>query len=325
MFLTEACVNPLANHSVAVSAFGEPERPSSSHVLAPDGVQDGFAEDGDSSAVRFPGCHGELRLTPEEFQLFHSLLSGAHQSGMDEAGFVGNHVDQRVGEQCQHALTGLTPLVETVKKFTPEWKHVVSDIIYAKQKAQQVIISYAFTAQLEAATGDLFNALKDLSTNVAAWSVSCLLDKVDDWLVLKAAATAAHNEGKLFLRVRAGCNIVQNKRGKIQVDEASSLLAKGPLPDKLASALRYCITVHGGGQKDGGTVKFKRPACDDANQPPQCIQDIVAAPPKRQKFGFNVAANAASVSEHPGASSSMSFFPKANSCKSGTKRRLIIF
>ena len=68
---------------------------------------------------------------------------------------------------------------------------------------------------------------------------------------------SARNEGKLFLRVRAGCNIVQNKRGKIQVDEASSLLAKGPLPDKLASALRYCITVHGGGQRDGGTVKFK--------------------------------------------------------------------
>jgi len=66
------------------------------------------------------------------------------------------------------------------------------------------------------------------------------------------AATAARNEGKLFLRVRAGCNIVQ-----------------------------------------------------------------VAAPPKRQKFGFNVGANAASMSEHPGASSSMSFSPKANSCKSG--------
>ena len=28
-FLTEACVTPLANHSVAVSAFGEPERPRS--------------------------------------------------------------------------------------------------------------------------------------------------------------------------------------------------------------------------------------------------------------------------------------------------------
>ena len=63
---------------------------------------------------------------------------------------------------------------------------------------------------------------------------------------------SARNEGKLFLRVRAGCNIVQ-----------------------------------------------------------------VATAPKRQKFGFNVGANAASMSEHPGASSSMSFSPKANSCKSG--------
>ena len=157
--------------------------------------------------------------------------------------------------------------------------------------------------KLANAADTLFNALRDLAHTIITWSVSSQLEQDHAWQVLKGVAYAAVNEAKLFLKVRAGCNIVQNKRGKDQIDQASCILTKGQLPGKLASALRHCISVHGGGG-------LKR-------QPPQCIQNIVAAPPKRQKFGVNVAANAASVSEHPGASSSMSFSPKANSCKSG--------
>ena len=106
--------------------------------------------------------------------------------------------------------------------------------------------------------------------------MSSQLEQDRAWHVLKEDALAAVNEAKLFLRVRAGCTIVQNMRGKDQIDQATLILQKGKLPGKLESALRQFANVQACG-------RFKRLQSDNhhVSQPAQSIQD--RSPPKRQK------------------------------------------
>ena len=177
---------------------------------------------------------------------------------------------------CQCALKELKPLVDEVKRYTPAWHEIVSDTTYVKTKAQQSIIGYRFTENLANAADTLFNALRDLAHTIITWSVSSQLEQDHAWHVLKGVALAAVNEAKLFLRVRAGCTIVQNMRGKDQIDQATRILSKGPMPATLTSALRQLAHAQACG-------RFKRLQSDNhhVSQPAQSIQD--RSPPKRQK------------------------------------------
>ena len=130
--------------------------------------------------------------------------------------------------------------------------------------------------KLANAADTLFNALRDLAHTIITWSVSSQLEQDHAWQVLKGVAYAAVNEAKLFLKVRAGCNIVQNMRGKDQIDQATRILSEGPMPATLTSALRQCANAHACG-------RFKRLQSDNhhVSQPAQSIQD--RSPPKRQR------------------------------------------
>ena len=131
--------------------------------------------------------------------------------------------------------------------------------------------------KLANAADTLFNALRDLAHTIITWSVSSQLEQDHAWHVLKGVALAAVNEAKLFLRVRAGCTIVQNMRGKDQIDQATRILSsKGPMPAALTSALRQLAHAQACG-------RFKRLQSDNhhVSQPAQSIQD--RSPPKRQK------------------------------------------
>ena len=88
----------------------------------------------------------------------------------------------------------------------------------------------------------------DLANTSTTWSVANTLDADDCWTTLKACAVSTINDAKLFLKVRAGCNIVQNLRGKNQQEQAEWILkrSKNKLPAKLESSLRYCLRKQNG-------------------------------------------------------------------------------
>ena len=149
---------------------------------------------------------------------------------------------------CQCALKELKPLVDDVRRYTPDWQGIVNDHFYVKAKAQQGLIAYPFTSLLETSTKDLFDAVVDLANTATTWSVANILDEDDCWTTLKACSISTISDAKQFLRVRAGCNIVQNCRGKNQQEQAEWILkrSKNKLPAKLESALRYCLRKQNG-------------------------------------------------------------------------------
>ena len=75
-----------------------------------------------------------------------------------------------------------------------------------------------------------------------------ILDEDDCWTMLKACSISTFSDAKQFLSVRAGCNIVQNCRGKNQQEQAEWILkrSKNKLPAKLESSLRYCLRKQNG-------------------------------------------------------------------------------
>ena len=165
---------------------------------------------------------------------------------------------------CIEALRSLEPLVAQVENHTPSWTHIVTDTLYSKGLADQVIIKWAFVEVLEGEVGDLFTALIDIATMVSTWHVKESLEEADLWVAAKGRATTAANKGKEFLRVRAACNTVQHMRGLEQVDSAKALLTKGKIPDKLATALRGVIQQNGGANAPAFSNKRKADEIDSA-------------------------------------------------------------
>jgi len=175
---------------------------------------------------------------------------------------------------CHQTLLGLNGLVQKVVNHTPAWEHVVSNDVYSKALATQILINHSFVDALEAELNDLHAAIFDLAGMVKKWCIKEILEASDEWVANKQKATMAHNKSRFFLRTRKGCWIVQDLKGGQQVDEAKKLMAQGTIPDKLLSALRGVVNRNG----SAGNFIGKRSAEETA-------MDVATPTPKRGRGG----------------------------------------
>ena len=156
---------------------------------------------------------------------------------------------------------GLSDLVDSANSHTPKWEHIVNENIYSKELAKKHIIGHKQTDALQEDVAALYRAIYDLSSTMQRWACGSLLGADDRWGVAMEKLRGAHNGGKQFLKVRAGCAIVQmtnGSGGSAQSDDALALVAKGGLPAKLTRELNgIVVSWRTGSQRFEGGAKRK--------------------------------------------------------------------
>ena len=174
-------------------------------------------------------------------------------------------------------------LVGTQTTHTLPWQHIVSDAVFSQALARQSIIGHKYSDLLETCVRDLYTVVFQINSHAQKWDVQDALKTQEDFLSAKARATQSHNDGKAFLRIRAGVNVCLSLKGEEQVEQAKAMLAKCNLPSTLTKAFTSCVHK---GQGAGAVVSNDVPA-GSSDMQAICDADahpaILVTPEKRAK------------------------------------------
>ena len=156
---------------------------------------------------------------------------------------------------AQRAHSSLGDLAEQVKSHIPPWQHIIGDTAYFQSMAKTQVLNYSGHLILQKEAQAMHASIKSLGGVLDKWGLKGLLKQDDLWRATEKQHDAVYDEAKLFLRVRAACNVVQVLKGKEQCNAADALM---PKKDSLPRALRKALEAVSSNKGRSGDQCFKR-------------------------------------------------------------------
>ena len=141
-------------------------------------------------------------------------------------------------------LQSTATLAALVRKATPSWCHIVTDIKVCAAQAKKNLLGWPSRKILNEKSGSLFKLLSTCARLHTQWALEPQIDVHKEHGPMYNEADGLYQAGYKAIMIIAGCNVLYEKSGDDQFGAAEKLMVRqGLLPGGMVKALQAIVDV----------------------------------------------------------------------------------